>query len=159
MPDANGHVEAIFVGETPGEVPVAVDRAHAVAGRGLEGDRYFAGVGSFSDKGRGNGRDLTLIQAEALEGLASEDGIELTAAESRRNVVTRGVDLHALIGQRFRIGGATCLGVRRCEPCTHLEGLTRPGVLKGLAGRGSLRADIVDGGTIRVGDAISPEPA
>lgn len=155
----NGHVEAIFVGGRAREVPLAVQRALAVPGLGLEGDRYFAGVGTFSHKGRGNGRDLTLIEAEALEGLSADTGIELAAAEARRNVVTRGVDLLGLIGRRFRVGDVTCVGVRECDPCTHLEGLTRPGVLRGLAGRGSLRADIVAGGAIAVGDAIVPTGA
>jgi MOSC domain-containing protein YiiM len=153
----DGHVEAIFVGGSAREVPLAVERAQAVAGLGLEGDRYFEGVGTFSYKGRGNGRDLTLIEAEALEGLAADAGIELAAAEARRNLVTRGVDLLGLIGQRFRVGGVTCMGVRECEPCAHLQRLTRPGVLRGLTGRGSLRADILDGGAIAVGDAIRIE--
>lgn len=154
----SGAVEAIFVGPAAREVPGAVGQARAVPGLGLEGDRYHAGTGTFSVNGRGNGRDLTLIAAEALEGLADDHGIELEAAVSRRNVVTRGVDLDALIGRRFTIGGAICLGVRPCEPCDHLERITEAGVLRGLAHRGGLRADVVAGGSIAVGDAVTVEP-
>lgn len=149
-----GRVEAVFLGPAARRLPIGVPRARAVAGLGLEGDRYHAGTGSFSWKGRGNGRDLTLVAAEALQALGAEHEIELDGAASRRNVLTRGVDLAALLGRRFSIGEAICVGVRPCEPCSHLAGLTDPGVLPGLAGRGGLRADILVGGTIAVGDAV-----
>jgi len=155
---SDGRVEAVFLGPAARELPVDVPKAHAVPGRGLEGDRYHDGTGSFSWKGRGGGRDLTLIAAEALEALQAQHGIELDGAASRRNVLTRGVDLDALLGRRFRIGEATCLGVRPCEPCAHLASLTDPGVLAGLAGRGGLRVDVLAGGTIAVGDAIVALP-
>jgi MOSC domain-containing protein YiiM len=153
-----GRVEAVFLGPAARRPPIAVPQARAVAGRGLEGDRYHDGTGSFSWKGRGGGRDLTLVAAEALEGLAGEQGIELDGAASRRNVLTRGVDLDALLGRRFSIGGATCLGVRPCEPCAHLARLTDPGVLRGLAGRGGLRADVLVTGMVAVGDPIVALP-
>jgi MOSC domain-containing protein YiiM len=130
-----------------------VDEAIAVAGRGLEGDRYFRAEGTFSDRG-GDGRDVTLIEAEAIERLALDDGIELGIGDSRRNVVTRGVSLNDLVGKRFRVGEAECLGRRLAEPCTHLEQLTQPGVLKGLVHRGGLRANIVRGGPVAVGAPV-----
>ena len=80
----------------------------------------------------------------------------MAALESRRNVVVRGVDVDALRGRRFRIGAVECVGRRRCEPCAHLERLTRPGVLRALVHRGGLRADIVAGGELRVGDEVAP---
>jgi len=98
---------------------------------------------------------LTLIAAEALEGLAVEHGIELTAAESRRNVLTRGIDLNALVGRRFRVGSVECEGVALCEPCTSLEAMTQPGVIKGLLHRGGLNADIITDGVISVGDEVT----
>jgi MOSC domain-containing protein YiiM len=155
----HGRVEAVFLGPAARRLPIAVPRARAIAGRGLEGDRYHDGTGSFSWKGRGNGRDLTLVAAEALEALAAERGVDLDGAATRRNVLTRGVDLDALLGRRFSIGEAICVGVRRCEPCTHLADLTDPGVLPGLAGRGGLRADIVVGGFVAVGDPVDALPA
>ncbi len=143
----SGRVEGIFVGPE-GTLPAPVERVRAVAGSGLEGNRYF-----FDDAPPG--RALTLIAAEALEGLETDTGIRLTAAESRRNVLTRGIDLNALVGKRFRVGKIDCVGVELCEPCAHLEGLTQPGVLKGLVHRGGLRADVVSRGTVRVGDRLT----
>jgi MOSC domain-containing protein YiiM len=149
----SGVVEAIYITAEAGGRAEPVEEAQAVAGRGLDGDRYFAAEGTFSDHG-GTGREVTLIEAEALEGLARENGIELGPGESRRNVVTRGVSLNDLVGKRFRVGDVECVGRRLAEPCTHLEQLTQPGVLKGLVHHGGLRADIVRGGAIAVGAPI-----
>ena len=125
------------------------------AGHGLEGDRYAAGEGTFSVAG-GRGNDLTLIAGEVLEALELPDGRPLSGAEARRNIVTRGLDLNALVGRRFRIGELELIGRRRCEPCAHLQRLTRPGVLRELVHRGGLRADLITSGTLRVGDSITP---
>jgi hypothetical protein len=146
---AAGTVEAIVLGDAASEPLRVVDAATAVAGRGLEGDRYHAGAGTFSHGG-GPGRDLTLVEAEALE------DVGLDPASARRNLVVRGVELDALLGRRFGVGGVECLGQRRCEPCAHLQRLTRPGVLRALVHRGGLRADVVVGGELRVGDAVTP---
>jgi MOSC domain-containing protein YiiM len=154
----SGSVEAIYVAAQAEQLPAAVQSVKAVAGKGLEGDRYFAKVGSFSKNVPANGRDLTLIEAEAVEGLARDTGIELGQAETRRNMVTRGVALNELVGRRFTVGEIECVGRRLCDPCSHLQKLTKPGVLKGLAGRGGLRADIVRGGVIRPGDTLTELP-
>lgn len=143
----SGRVEAINIGPRY-ELPGPVERVRADAGKGLVGNRYY-----FED-GAEPGRALTLIAAEALEAMAAEHGLELTAAESRRNVLTRGVELNALVGRRFRIGDVECLGVELCEPCSSLERLTKPGVVKGLVHRGGLNADILTDGTIAIGDEV-----
>ena len=148
--EGTGRVEGIFIGPER-TLPAPVDRVRALAGKGLEGNRYFF-------QSAEPGRALTLIAAEALEGLEADTGIALTAAESRRNVLTRGIDVNALVGKRFRIGDVECRGVELCEPCSHLEGVTYPGVLKGLVHRGGLNADILTDGEIAVGDAIRVEP-
>jgi MOSC domain-containing protein YiiM len=148
-----GKVEGIFIAPGAEVLPHAVEQAQVVAGKGIEGDRYFAGDGTFFEE-RKSGQDLTLIEAEALEGLAGDDGVELSPAEARRNVLTRGVALNDLVGRRFRVGDVECLGSRLCEPCDHLERVTKPGVLKGLVHRGGLRADVVRGGEIAVGDPV-----
>lgn len=150
-----GRVAAIWTRATANGAPVAHDRVQAVAGAGLEGDRYRSGVGTFSDL-PGTGRHLTLIEAEALAALEREHGIRLDAATSGRNLVTEGVDLNALVGRRFRVGPVECVGMRLCEPCDHLAARTEPGVLRGLVHRGGLRADILAGGEIAVGDAVAP---
>lgn len=142
-----GRVEGIFVGPERA-LPTPVERVRALAGKGLEGNRYFF------EGGATPGTALTLIAAEALEGMAAEHGIEITAAESRRNVLTRGIDVNALVGKRFRIGEVECEGIELCEPCTHLESVTKPGVIKGLVHRGGLNADILTDGEIVVGDPV-----
>ena len=147
MAGTEGRVEQINIGPS-GEVPAPVDRVEAHAGKGLVGNRYY------KERGMKRGQALTLIAAEALEGLQVEHGIELSAAESRRNVLTRGIDLNALVGKRFRVGAVDCVGVELCEPCKDLENMTKPGVIKGLAHRGGLNADIVSDGEIAVGDEV-----
>ena len=143
---ANGTVESIHLVAQHEGPPSPVDAVVGEPGRGLVGDRHH---------GRRDGDDLTLIEAEALEQLADAHGVDLGPGASRRNVTTRGVDLGTLIGRRFRVGEVVCEGEERCEPCRHLAQLTEPEVLKGLVHTG-LSAAIVEGGTIRVGDAIEP---
>ncbi len=133
-----------------------VPAAEAVEGRGLLGDRYERQAGTFSNP-KGSGYDLTLVEAEALEELSAK-GVELAPIEARRNIVVRGIALDDLIGRRFRVGEVECLGQRRCEPCSHLERLTRPGVLRGLVHRGGLRADVLSDGEMRVGDRVEALP-
>jgi MOSC domain-containing protein YiiM len=150
-----GHVSAIYLAPSAEGAPQEVAEARGVRGRGLEGDRYFGHAGTFSDH-PGDGRDVTLIEREVIDALATELGIDLTRGEHRRNVVTCGVPLNHLLGQRFRVGTVVLRGTRLCEPCSHLARLTRPEVLPALVHRGGLRADIVRGGTIRRADAIEP---
>ena len=148
-----GKVVEINISPEHEVLPQPVDRIRAVPGRGLEGDRnFFTGAGTQPERDR----ELTLIATEALEALATEQGIELTAAESRRNVATRGIDLNQLEGSRFRVGTVECEGIELCEPCNHLQGLTKPGVLRGLVHRGGLRAAILTEGEIAVGDVVAP---
>jgi MOSC domain-containing protein YiiM len=150
-----GSVEAIHVAREATRPPEAVTEIRAVPGRGLEGDRYFLGTGTYSSH-PGSGREVTLIEAEAIEAIAREAGIALPPGASRRNIVTRGVPLNHLVGERFRIGEVVLEATRLCEPCAHLEALTGKGVLRELLHRGGLRTVVVKEGTIRVGDLIEP---
>ncbi len=149
---ADGRVEGIYLGLRRGELPVSVAEAEAIPGHGLAGDRYWSGAGTWSHW-PGAGREVTLIAAEVLDRLPP--ACRLSAAEARRNLVTRGVDLNALVGRDFRVGPVWLRGQRLCEPCAHLERLTRPGVAAALVGRGGLRADILAGGRIRAGDVLA----
>ena len=151
----NGEIVEINISPKNERLPQPVERANAVAGRGLEGDRYFFDE---SEAGKHPNEEITLIAVEGLEDFERESGIKVTPAASRRQVATRGIDLNALVGRRFRIGPLECTGTELCEPCTHLEGLTEPGVLKGLVHRGGLRATILNGGEIAVGDPVAPIP-
>jgi MOSC domain-containing protein YiiM len=152
-----GEVEVVAVAPEAEAVMVRVDRAMARAGRGLEGDRYFERRGTFSNA-HARGHDLTLIEAETLDGLELPAG-RVAPEEARRNIVTRGIDLNALVGEQFVVGDVECFGQRWCEPCAHLERLTaqvgKPGTLRALIHKGGLRADVLSDGEIRVGDVIA----
>ena len=152
-----GKLVAIYT--APGEAAPMEghDEIAAIAGTGLAGDRYAAKAGAFSDR-PGGGREVTLI---AREGIAAADveGVTVGEHETRRNLVTEGIDLSQLVGRTFTVGAVVMRGVRDCPPCTYLEGLTRPGVKAALKGRGGLRADIVSAGTLRVGDKIAEADA
>jgi len=143
-----GVVEGLLVAPDAEAPLVRIDSAHAIAGRGLEGDRYAAGRGTFSGPGRGY--ELTLVEAETLEELG------ITWELARRNVVVRGAALNSLVGRSFRIGEVECIGRRLAEPCAHLERVSGSGLIRPLVHRAGLRADIVAGGTIAIGDALVP---
>jgi MOSC domain-containing protein YiiM len=148
-------VVALFIGPTPKQPLHAVDQVVSVAGHGLEGDRKFRREG-VPDPKNGPDREVTLIESEAIEAVSRDYGVELSPIESRRNVVTRGVALNHLVGKQFQVGEALLQGIRLCEPCSHLESLTRRGVREALIHRGGLRAQVLEGGVIRIGDAIRP---
>ena len=150
-----GEIVEINISPEEERLPEPVERVNAIAGRGLEGDRYLVPE---SEAGKHPNEEITLIAVEGLEDFERESGIKVTPAESRRQVATRGIDLNELVGRRFRVGPLECEGTELCEPCTHLEGLTQPGVLKGLVHRGGLRAQILNGGEIAVGDPVAPIP-
>jgi MOSC domain-containing protein YiiM len=149
-----GTVVSIYIAPTGAAAMKALDQVQSVAGRGLEGDRYFAGLGTYSND-PASGRHVTLIEIEATEALKREYGVEIAVGQSRRNIVTRNVALNHLVGREFLVGAVLLRGMRLCEPCAHLEKLTARGALRGLIHRGGLRADIITGGTIRVGDPIT----
>lgn len=135
-----------------------VDRARALAGRGLEGDRYADGAGTFSPRGAHRpGYELTLIAAEVVEELTAQNAA-LDFASTRRNVLTRGIDVNALVGRDFYIGDVPCRGLRLAEPCAHLERLQGPGLLRPLIHRGGLRVDILDDGDMTTNSPISTQP-
>lgn len=148
---SNGFVAGIYLAARREQLPGVVAEAEVRAGLGLVGDRYQAGLGTWSGW-PGPGRAVTLIAAEVLEQMPAD--CRIGAAESRRNLLTRGVDLDTLIGREFRIGEVWFRGQRRCEPCAHLDRLTRVGVAAWLRGRGGLRADVLAGGRIRCGDLL-----
>ena len=134
-------VEGIFFGAIDEGPLEAADAVEVKTGAGIEGDRY-------------GDRDITLFEAEAIEDLRTNTGIELKPSEIRRNVMTRGISLNELLGHRIRVGEVEAVVTELCHPCSHLQKLTQPGVLRGLVNRGGLNADVVSGGAIRVGDRI-----
>lgn len=148
-----GIVVSLHVAPSAAAPIQSVGSVAAFAGRGVEGDRYFNQLGTYSNH-PGTGRHVTLIESEALDALLREYKIALEPSMARRNVVTRRIALNHLVGKQFNIGAVILRGTRLCEPCAHLEKLSQPGAMRGLIHRGGLRAEIVTGGTIRVGDEI-----
>lgn len=131
----------------------SVPEVRAVAARGLEGDRYFHRSGTYSRRD-GPDRQVTLVEAEALEALARDYGVEIAPGDARRNLVTRDAALNQLVGRTFRVGEVALRGIRLCEPCGHLARLTGADIVPGLVHRAGFRAEILTTGTIRVGDPV-----
>lgn len=135
-------VEAIHV-RAPDEAEVReVGVVEAVAGKGLDGDRYF-----FADGAR-PGLALTLIEGDVVRGARLEPG------STHRQLTVTGTGLNDLVGKKFRVGSVECFGVMLCEPCLHLQEMTRPGIIKELVHRAGLNADILTDGSISVGDEV-----
>lgn len=149
-------VVSIHVAVVGGAPMKPVTNVLAVVGKGLEGDRYASKLGTYSNQ-PGSGRDVTLIEIEAIEALKRDYGIDLDPGLARRNIVTRGVPLNHLVEKEFKIGEAILRGTRLCDPCAHMEKLTVKGTLRGLIHRGGLRAEIMKGGMIKVGDKLSKQ--
>ena len=146
----SGSVEQIHIADVTGGPVRALDAVDAVAGLGLAGDRNHRLDGENKP-----GRDLTLIEAEEVEALARDHGLQLAPGESRRNITTRGIRLTELVGKEFRVGEVLVRGVKLCEPCEYLQGLVGKPILKPLTRRAGIRADILSSGRIAVGDAIT----
>jgi len=151
---AEGRVESIHIATTAEATMRGVAEIRAIAGLGLEGDRYATRTGTFSAKPK-PGRQITLVEVEAIEALERELGLQLAPGETRRNLVTRGVALNHLVGREFRVGAVRLRGHELCEPCGDLARMTgKPQILPGLVHRGGLRAEIIEGGVISEGDLI-----
>jgi MOSC domain-containing protein YiiM len=135
-------VVAIHLGPVDGGALEPVESVRAFAGKGLEGDRHF------HPEGARPGQALTLVEEESVE------DVGLPPGATRRQLTVRGVRLNELVGKRFRVGDVDCYGVELCEPCLHLQQLTRPGIIKELVHRAGINADILTDGTIAVGDRI-----
>lgn len=149
----SGKVEMILIAPDEGEPIASVTEIVAHAGRGLEGDRYASGKGKF--KKLEPKRQSTFIEAEAVEAVARDYGIDIDPKDPRRNFVTRGVALNHLVGKTFTVGEATFRGIKLAEPCDYMQKLAGKPVKDPLKHRGGLRAEIIESGTIRVGDVLS----
>lgn len=148
-------VAAIFIAARAGDPMQSVEVVETVAGKGIVGDRKFRdGAGGKKDE---PDREITLIEQEAVEAVNRDYVLRIEPIETRRNILTRGVALNHLVGREFTVGSVRLRGIRLCEPCGHLESMTSKGVMRALLHRGGLRAQILDGGSIRVGDVISSE--
>ena len=152
----NGSVLAICIAAEAGGEPHAVDVAALVAGQGIVGDRYYRGIGTFSEKLK-DSRDweVTLIEHEEVVRFNEQQGKAVAAISFRRNIVTSGVRLNDLVGHRFRVGDAVLEGVRLCEPCAHLGRQIGLDVVKSMVHKAGLRARIIAGADVRPGDLVT----
>ncbi len=154
MHQQNGTVAGIYITARSTDPMQSVSEVHAVVESGLDGDRH-SGRRAYRGNKPGPDRDVTLIEQEAIDAAAREKGVSLDPSETRRNILTRGVRLNELVGREFSVGEVRLRGLRLCEPCSHLAGLTGRNVIPAFTHRGGLRAQVIAGGTIRVGDGIS----
>ena len=145
---AQGRIEAIYTTPVSEQPMVSLESVRAITGCGLEGDRYC-----IDEPGEKSFENLTLIEQEAYDHLATID-LELPTNALRRNLLTSGIELNPLVGKEFMIGEVRCLGTELADPCNYIQGRTMPGVLKAMVGRGGLRCQILEGGTISVGDLV-----
>ncbi len=149
-----GKIIGIFIARQRGEPTIELAEAHVVPGMGIEGDRYFQAPGAVDTMNR-TGREITLVESESIDEM-NKDGIHITAAQTRRNLITQGISLNSLVDKIFTIGTIQLHGVRLCEPCDYLASKTDPRVKDAMAHRGGLRADILTEGYIHINDLIVP---
>ena len=151
---AKGRILEIWTAPESGAPMEAHAAVHALPGKGLEGDRYCNATGSWSRGGTKPDQEVTLIQSEQLAWFASTTATVLTAEQSRRNILTEGIELNALVGKRFSVGEVEVEGMRLCEPCKTLQERTSLKVLPDMIGRSGLNCRIVTEGIIRLGDTV-----
>ena len=148
------HVIQILIAESITAEMVPRNAVRAIPGKGLEGDRYFSGAGTFSPKPHKPDFEITFIEREKIDEFARDTGLSFTSLHARRNIVTEGISLNELTGREFHVGEVRIRGIRLCEPCNYLAKISFPETLKGLVHKAGLRAQILSEGLIHVGDAI-----
>jgi MOSC domain-containing protein YiiM len=152
--DWQGVVEQIWVAPSKGAVPIAVGEVEAVAGMGLKGDRFFKRSNT-----RNPARQLTLIEREVLDTVATQQGVDLRDGRHRRQIVVSGVRLNDLVGVEFMVGGVRVRGIEWCEPCRRMARLAgEPKAIKAFVHRGGLNAQILSDGIISVDDLVRKVP-
>jgi MOSC domain-containing protein YiiM len=150
-----GTLSGIYIADSAGAPMRSIVRAEFIAGRGIAGDRYVAGAGTFSGTAKKPSQEVTLVEAEEVEAFNATTGRQLRPQDLRRNLITRGIRLNELVGVTFSIGPVLLKGIRLCEPCDYLATLTDRSIVSGLTHRAGLRAAIVAGGVASVGDAVA----
>jgi MOSC domain-containing protein YiiM len=151
----SGKIEAIFTASNAGEPLFSVESAILESGKGLVGDRYYRRIGTFSEKLKDDDDwQVTLIESEQIDQYNASQAEVLSSGAFRRNIVTSGIRLNDLAGQRFDVGQALLEGIRLCEPCAYLGSLLEPGIVRAMAHKAGLRARILTGAEIRPGDRI-----
>lgn len=154
-PPRAGRLEAILLANAAGAPMQPAASAVAMAGRGLEGDRYAAGTGWWRAT---DGCQVTLIHAEHLARAARRSGLEVTDGRHRRNLVVCGLTGAELRGAQLRIGEALFAWHRVRPPCGYLDQVSGRGTAKALGKHAGVCLKVIEGGVLRVGDAVSVVP-
>lgn len=149
----HGEVAALYIGPEPEGPMKQVESVTAIAGRGLEGDRYFQDD-AISPAERDPTIEVTLIETEGIDAARAESGIDILPEDSRRNVHTRGIRLDELLGKRFLVGEVEFEGLKPNPPCAHLQRLAGKRLLEPMIERGGIRARVLSSGMINEGDAV-----
>jgi hypothetical protein len=148
-------VIGIYIAESANAAMKFLSTAALEAGKGIVGDRYYNARGTFSEKLADlPDFEVTLIESERIESFNKEHGFDYNHGDLRRNIVTQGIDLNTLEGKEFTVGDIRLRGVRLCEPCAHLAKVLTPKVIPALVHKAGLRAQILAGGALRIGDAV-----
>jgi len=151
-----GIVRNIFISDSAGAQMHEIKTASLEAGKGIKGDRYYKGNGTFSEMLKGKPlSELSLIEIEQVDYFNEKYSQSLSYSDLRRNIITQGINLNNLVGKTFTIGDTTLKGIKLCEPCSHLAETVCSLVLPHMIGRGGLRAQILSSGTIRSNDEIA----
>jgi MOSC domain-containing protein YiiM len=148
-----GKLLEINITSTKGNALHSMKQVIVKADFGIEGDRYFKKEGTIKDK-IGKPRDITLIEIEALQALERDYGLLISAAETRRNLLTINVPLNHYVNKLFKVGEVLMKGIELCEPCGYLEKLTAKPLKAALIHRGGLRAQIISDGQLCIGDLV-----
>jgi MOSC domain-containing protein YiiM len=151
----DGSVLEIWLSGAAAEQMRRVASVEAVAGRGLAGDRYALGGGTWAEYPDLE-KQVTLIDRDDVAAVAAETGSDLTTGDTRRNLVTTGVDLPSLVGRWFIVGDVLLFGMKRCPPCTHLERLTGVRLIRAMVHRGGINAAVFAGGSVAEGSVVRP---
>lgn len=154
QPMRAARLHSIWIAPEPRAAMQSLEHAVAIAGIGLDGDRYARGTGTFSGRRGSSVRELSLIAHESVTHLAAALGADLSVGATRRNLVTAGLDLAPLAGARLRIGTVVIECTGTCPPCGHLDRLLGYEARAHLRRRGGLRARIVTGGPLQAGMPI-----
>ncbi len=151
-----GKIKEILLAEHAGDKLTSHSCAMLEPGKGIIGDRYYDAQGTFSDKLKGTlGSEVTLIELEQINAFNATTGLNYSAADFRRNIVTENIDLNSLVGKEFNIGMVTMRGILLCEPCAYLAERLGSQLIEHMTHKAGLRAHIISGGTITNTDTIT----
>ena len=151
----NATVKEILVTAKAGDNLYAIEVANLISGKGIEGDRYFNSLGTFTQAlQESKDFEVTLIEQEEIAAFNKTTQLNYPNQKFRRNIVTQGVKLNDLVGKEISIGQARLKVIRLCEPCAYLTELLGQAVMDHLVHKAGIRAVIIASGQVKAGDSL-----